>query len=45
MRSTDKRNYTQYRGYWLPTLFANEGRVAEYWACRERAVVMDFAQV
>ena len=32
------RNYTEYRGYWLPTRFSNEGPVAEYWACRERAV-------
>ena len=37
------RNYTEYRGYWLPTRFSNEGPVAEYWACRERAVVMDLS--
>jgi aminomethyltransferase len=37
------RNYTEYRGYWLPTRFANEGPVAEYWACRERAVIMDLS--
>jgi aminomethyltransferase len=37
------RNYTQYRGYWLPTRFANDGPVAEYWACRERAVIMDLS--
>jgi aminomethyltransferase len=37
------RNYTQYRGYWLPTRFSNDGPVAEYWACRERAVIMDLS--
>jgi aminomethyltransferase len=37
------RNYTEYRGYWLPLRFANEGPVAEYWACRERAVIMDLS--
>ncbi len=37
------RNYTEYRGYWLPTHFSSEGPVAEYWACRERAVVMDLS--
>ena len=37
------RNYTEYRGYWLPTRFSNEGPVAEYWACRERAVIMDLS--
>ena len=37
------RNYTEYRGYWLPTRFSNDGPVAEYWACRERAAVMDLS--
>src|ERR671930_1226360 len=37
------RNVTEYRGYWLPTCFTNEGAVAEYWACREKAVVMDLS--
>jgi aminomethyltransferase len=37
------RNYTEYRGYWLPMRFANEGPVAEYWACRERAAIMDLS--
>ena len=36
------RNYTDYRGYWLPK-FSNAGPVAEYWACRERAVIMDLS--
>ena len=37
------RNYTEYRGYWLPARFNNDGPVEEYWACRERAVVMDLS--
>jgi aminomethyltransferase len=41
--STLTRNYTEYRGYWLPTRFANDGPVAEYWACREHAVIMDLS--
>jgi len=36
------RNYIDYRGYWLPK-FSNAGPVAEYWACRERAVIMDLS--
>jgi aminomethyltransferase len=37
------RNYTEYRGYWLPMRFSNDGPVAEYWACRERAAIMDLS--
>jgi aminomethyltransferase len=37
------RNFTEYRGYWLPTSFTNRGAIDEYWACREAAVVMDLS--
>ncbi|MBM3519626.1 MAG: DUF1989 domain-containing protein [Alphaproteobacteria bacterium] len=37
------RNYTEYRGYWLPTRFNNEGAIEEYWACRQKAVVLDLS--
>ncbi|MGI9450018.1 MAG: DUF1989 domain-containing protein, partial [Geminicoccaceae bacterium] len=37
------RNFTEYRGYWLPTSFTNQGALDEYWACREKAVVMDLS--
>jgi aminomethyltransferase len=37
------RNYTEYRGYWLPNRFNNEGPIAEYWACREKAVMIDLS--
>ena len=36
-------NFVEYRGYWLPHCFNNEGAIAEYWACREKAVVMDLS--
>ncbi len=37
------RNHTEYRGFWLPNRFNNEGPIEEYWACREKAVVMDLS--
>lgn len=37
------RNFTEYRGYWLPARFNNDGAIEEYWACRERAAVMDLS--
>ncbi len=35
--------FTEYNGYWLPTAFDNHGAVAEYWACREHAAIMDLS--
>ena len=37
------KSFLEYRGYWLPHCFDNEGGIAEYWACRERVVVMDLS--
>jgi aminomethyltransferase len=37
------RNYVEYRGYWLPSRFNNAGAIDEYWACREKAVVLDLS--
>jgi aminomethyltransferase len=37
------KSFVEYRGYWLPHCFNNEGAIAEYWACRERAAVMDLS--
>jgi aminomethyltransferase len=37
------RSFVEYRGYWLPTCYTGEGAIAEYWACRERAAVMDLS--
>jgi glycine cleavage system T protein (aminomethyltransferase) len=35
--------FTDYNGYWLPTAYDNRGAVDEYWACRERAAIMDLS--
>ncbi|HJU48894.1 MAG TPA: DUF1989 domain-containing protein, partial [Gaiellaceae bacterium] len=35
--------FTEYNGYWLPSAYDNLGAVAEYWACRERAAIMDLS--
>src|SRR5690349_20119405 len=35
--------FTEYNGYWLPTSYDNLGAVNEYWACREKAAVMDLS--
>jgi len=37
------RNFTDYNGYWLANSFNKGGAVEEYWAARERAVVMDLS--
>ncbi|MBO0906404.1 DUF1989 domain-containing protein [Jiella sonneratiae] len=37
------RKFEDYRGFWLPSCFSSDGPIAEYWACRERAVVMDLS--
>ncbi len=37
------RNFVEYNGYWLPQDFPAHGAIDEYWACRERAAVMDLS--
>ncbi len=37
------RDFAEYNGYWLPNRFNNEGPIKEYWAAREKAVVMDLS--
>lgn len=37
------RQFTEYRGYWLPTSFEGHGPQEEYWACRERVAIMDLS--
>ena len=37
------RNFTEYRGFWLATSYTGYGAIAEYHACRERAVVTDLS--
>ena len=40
--SARTRKMTEYKGYWLPQEYP-EGAIAEYWACREKAVVIDLS--
>jgi aminomethyltransferase len=37
------RDFVEYNGYWLPNSFPNYGPTAEYWACREKAAIMDLS--
>ncbi|MBX2839431.1 MAG: aminomethyltransferase family protein [Gammaproteobacteria bacterium] len=37
------RDFVEYNGYWLPNTFTNHGAIAEYWACREKAAIMDLS--
>ena len=37
------RNVVEYRGYWLPQDYAGVGAIEEYWACRQKAVVIDLS--
>lgn len=37
------RKFSEYRGFWLADCYSDEGPIAEYWACRERAAIMDLS--
>ena len=37
------RDFSEYNGYWLPNQMTNHGFISEYWACREKAVIMDLS--
>jgi aminomethyltransferase len=37
------RNLVEYKGYWLPQVYTQNGTIEEYWACREKAVVLDLS--
>ncbi len=37
------RDFVEYNGYWLPNSFPSHGSVGEYWACREKAAIMDLS--
>ncbi len=41
--SQHTRNFTEYAGYWLANSYTRHGAIAEYWACREGAVVIDLS--
>lgn len=37
------RNFVEYRGYWLANSYAQAGPIEEYWACRQKSVLMDLS--
>ncbi len=37
------RNFIEYNGYWLADDMTNYGSIKEYWACREKAAIMDLS--
>ena len=37
------RSFVEYNGFWLAQDFPAHGAIGEYWACRERAAVMDLS--
>lgn len=37
------RNFVEYRGYWLANAYAANGPIDEYWACRQKCIVMDLS--
>jgi aminomethyltransferase len=41
--SEHTRNFTEYAGYWLANGYTRHGALDEYWACRERVVVIDLS--
>jgi aminomethyltransferase len=41
--SVRTRHHVEYKGYWLPQVYSANGAIEEYWACREKAVVLDLS--
>ena len=41
--STMTRNFVEYKGYWLANCYSESGPIEEYWACREKCVVLDLS--
>ena len=39
------RDFIAVNGYWLPNAMTNHGKIEEYWACREKAAVMDLSSL
>ena len=37
------RDFIEYNGYWLANSMTQQGTIAEYWACREKAAIMDLS--
>ncbi len=41
--SRHTRDFVEYNGYWLANSITGRGTIEEYWACREKAAVMDLS--
>ena len=37
------RDFVEYSGYWLANTFPGVGTLGEYWACRDKAAIMDLS--
>ena len=37
------RDFVEYNGFWLANQMTQHGAIAEYWACREKAAIMDLS--
>ena len=37
------RSFVDYRNYWLPTCYTGHGAIEEYYACRQKAAIMDLS--
>ena len=37
------RHVVEYKGYWLPQVYSSNGAIEEYWACRDKAAVIDLS--
>lgn len=37
------RDFVEYNGYWLANSITGKGAIEEYWACREKAAIMDLS--
>jgi aminomethyltransferase len=41
--SEKTRHVVEYKGYWLPQVYSQNGALEEYWACRQAAIVLDLS--
>ncbi len=41
--SEKTRHHVEYKGFWLPQVYSQNGAIEEYWACRQAAVVLDLS--
>jgi len=37
------RDFVEYNGFWMPNTYTNHGTIEEYWAAREKCIIMDLS--